>query len=174
MFSLVTVAPGVVGTGPMAVGSPGSGVDNFSTETEVDASANGQGRIANMWIVDGLDVTSAIRQGVLNLTPNPDVIQEVVNQINTYSVEYGHSSSIQFSMTTKSGQDRFHGMVSDYYNKESMYAKYSLPGSDHPYNPINSNNFSATIGGPIIAGKDFFFFRRSNHCVRGLPRATRS
>ena len=76
MFSLVTVAPGVSGKGTTGGGSPGSGVDNFSTETEVDASANGQGRIANMWIVDGLDVTSAIRQGVLNLTPNPDVIQE--------------------------------------------------------------------------------------------------
>ena len=150
MFSLVTVAPGVSGMGTTGGGSPGSGVDNFSTETEVDASANGQGRIANMWIVDGLDVTSAIRQGVLNLTPNPDVIQEAVNQINTFSVEYGHSSSIQFFMTTKSGQDRFHGMVSDYYNKENMYAKYSLPGSDHAYNPFHSNNFSATIGGPII------------------------
>jgi hypothetical protein len=158
MFSLVTVAPGVSGKGTTGGGSPGSGVDNFSTETEVDASANGQGRIANMWIVDGLDVTSAIRQGVLNLTPNPDVIQEAVNQINTYSVEYGHSSSIQFFMTTKSGQDRFHGMVSDYYNKESMYAKYSLPGSDHPYNPFHSNNMSATLGGPIIPGKQFFFF----------------
>ena len=105
MFSLVTVAPGVSGLGTTAGGSPGSGVDNFSTETEVDASANGQGRVANMWIVDGLDVTSAIRQGVLNLTPNPDVIQEASNQINTFSVEYGHSSSIQFAMTTKSGQD---------------------------------------------------------------------
>ena len=158
MFSLVTVAPGVSGLGTTAVGSPGSGVDNFSTETEVDASANGQGRVANMWIVDGLDVTSAIRQGVLNLTPNPDVIQEASNQINTYSVEYGHSSSIQFAMTTKSGQDRFHGMVSNYYNKESMFAKYSLPGSDHEYNPFHSNNFSATLGGPIIPGKNFFFF----------------
>ena len=158
MFSLVTVAPGVSGKGTTGGGSPGSGVDNFSTETEVDASANGQGRIANMWIVDGLDVTSAIRQGVLNLTPNPDVIQEASNQINTFAVEYGHSSSIQFAMTTKSGQDRFHGMVSDYYNKESMYAKYSLPGSDHPYNPFHSNNISATIGGPIIPGKQFFFF----------------
>ena len=63
MFSLVTVAPGVSGLGTTGGGSPGSGVDNFSTETEVDASANGQGRLANMWIVDGLDVTSAIRQG---------------------------------------------------------------------------------------------------------------
>ena len=158
LFNLVTVAPGVVGTGTTAVGSPGSGVDNFSTETEVDASANGQGRIANMWIVDGLDVTSAIRQGVLNLTPNPDVIQEASNQINTFTVEYGHSSSIQFSMTTKSGQDRFHGLVSDYFNYQDMYAKYSLPGSDREYNPFHSNNISATIGGPIIPNKQFFFF----------------
>jgi len=158
MFSLVTVAPGVSGIGTTGFGSPGSGVDNFSTETEVDASANGQGRLANMWIVDGLNVTSPIRQGVLNLTPNPDVIQEAVNQINTFSVEYGHSSSIQFFMTTKSGQDKFHGMVSDYYNKESMYAKYSLPGSDHEYNPFHSHNLSGTIGGPIIPGKNFFFF----------------
>jgi hypothetical protein len=158
MFSLVTVAPGVSGRGTTGGGSPGSGVDNFSTETEVDASANGQGRLANMWIVDGLNVTSPIRQGVLNLTPNPDVIEEAVNQINTFSVEYGHSSSIQFFMTTKSGQDRFHGMVSDYYNQENMYAKYSLPGSDRPYNPFHSNNFSGTLGGPIVPGKQFFFF----------------
>jgi Carboxypeptidase regulatory-like domain len=158
MFTLATVAPGVSGLGTSGAGAPGSGVDNFSTETQVDASANGQGTLANMWIVDGLNVTSPIRQGVLNLTPNPDVIQEAVNQVNTFAVEYGHSSSIQFFMTTKSGQDRFHGMVSDYYNKESMYAKYSLPGSDHEYNPFHSNNFSGTVGGPIIPGKQFFFF----------------
>lgn len=158
MFSLVTVAPGVSGKGTTGGGSPGSGVDNFSTETEVDASANGQGRVANMWIVDGLDVTSAIRQGVLNLTPNPDVIQEASTQVNTFSSEYGHSSSIQFAMTTKSGADQFHGLVSDYFNKESMYAKYSLPGSDHAYNPFHSHNISATIGGPIVPGKQLFFF----------------
>jgi hypothetical protein len=158
MFSLVTVAPGVTGIGTTAGGSPGSGVDNFSTETEVDASANGQGRLANMWVVDGLDVTSSIRQGVLNLTPNPDVVQEAVNQINTFTVEYGHSSSIQFLITTKSGQDRFHGLVSDYFNYQDMYAKYSLPGSDHEYNPFHSHNISATIGGPIIPNKQFFFF----------------
>ncbi|HET6899440.1 MAG TPA: carboxypeptidase-like regulatory domain-containing protein, partial [Vicinamibacteria bacterium] len=158
MFSLVTVAPGVSGLGTTAGGSPGSGVDNFSTETEVDASANGQGRVANMWIVDGLDVTSPIRQGVLNLTPNPDVIQEASNQINTFSVEYGHSSSIQFTMTTKSGQDRFHGLVSDYFNYQDMYAKYSLPGSDHEYNPFHSHNISGAIGWPIIPNKQFFFF----------------
>src|SRR5206468_3379467 len=43
MISLVTLAPGVTGTGVTSNGSPGSGRDNFSTETQVDASANGQG-----------------------------------------------------------------------------------------------------------------------------------
>jgi hypothetical protein len=163
MLSLVSVAPGVSGLGlaggpGVASGTPGSGVDNFSTEQAVDVSANGQGTVANMWIIDGLDVTSSIRQGVLNLTPNPDFIQEANNQVNTFTVDYGHSSSIQFALTTKSGTDQFHGMVSDYFNYQAMYAKYSLPGSDHSYSPFHSNNISATIGGPIIPHHQFFFF----------------
>src|SRR5258708_9256086 len=39
-----------------------------------------------------------------------------------------------------------------------MYAKYSLPGSDHPYAPFHSNNISAAIGEPIIPHHQFFFF----------------
>src|SRR5882762_7393285 len=158
MISLVTLAPGVSGLGTQTSNAPGSGVDNYSTETAVDVSANGQGTVANMWIIDGLDVTSSIRQGVLNLVPNPDLIQEASNQVNTFNVEYGHSSSIQFAMTTKSGTDQFHGLVSDYFNYQSMYAKYSLPGSDHSYAPFHSNNMSGTIGGPIIPHHQFFFF----------------
>ena len=158
MISLVTLAPGVSGLGTQTSNAPGSGVDNYSTETAVDISANGQGTVSNMWIVDGLDATSAIRQGVVNLTPNPDFVQEATTEVNTFNVEYGRASSIQFAMTTKSGADQFHGLASDYFNYQSMYAKYSLPGSDHKYSPFHSNNFSANIGGPIIPHHQFFFF----------------
>jgi hypothetical protein len=158
LLSLISLAPGVSGLGLVTTGTPGSGVDNFSTETATDVSVNGQGTVANMWIVDGLDVTSAIRQGVLNLTPNPDVIQETNIQVNTFSSEYGRGSGLQVALTTKSGSDQFHGLASDYFSYQSMYAKYSLPGSDHEYNPFHSNNFSAAISGPIIPHKQFFFF----------------
>jgi hypothetical protein len=163
MLSLMTIAPGVSGLGlaggpGVASGTPGSSVNNFSTETAVDVSANGQGTVANMWIIDGLDVTSSVRQGVLNLVPNPDLIQETTNQINTYTSEYGHGSGLQVAMTTKSGSDEFHGLASDYFNYQPMFAKYSLPGSDHSYNPFHSNNLSGTIGGPIIPHHEFFFF----------------
>jgi len=163
MLSLTTVAPGVSGLGlaggpGVASGTPGSSVNNFSTETAVDASANGQGTVANMWIIDGLDVTSSVRQGVLNLVPNPDLIQESNIQVNTYTAEYGHGSGLQVAMTTKSGSDQFHGLASDYFNYQPMFAKYSLPGSDHPYNPFHSNNLPGTISGPIIPHHEFFFF----------------
>ena len=39
-----------------------------------------------------------------------------------------------------------------------MYAKFSLPGSDHKFSPFHSNNFSGAIGGPIIPHHQFFFF----------------
>src|SRR5438874_5604410 len=163
MLSLVSLAPGVSGLGlaggpGVASGTPGTGVDNYSTETAVDVSVNGQGTVANMWIVDGLDVTSAIRQGVLNLTPNPDTIQETNIQVNTFSSEYGRGSGLQVALTTKAGSDQFHGLASDYFNYQSMYAKYSLPNSDHAYSPFHSNNFSFAVGGPIIPHHQFFFF----------------
>jgi Carboxypeptidase regulatory-like domain len=157
MISLVTLAPGVTGTGVTSNGSPGSGRDNYSTETQVDASANGQGAVGNMYIVDGLDVSSSIRPGVLNLTPNPDSIQEATVQTNTYNVDYGRSSSIQMTMTTKSGTSRYHGIASDYFTYQKFLAATEFT---HKYNPFHSNNISAAIGGPIVPRHEagFFFF----------------
>jgi len=113
LVTLTTLAPGVSGLGTMGggqpgkAGTPGSGVDNYSTETQVDASANGQGQMSNMYVIDGLDVTSGIRQGVLNLTPNPESIQETSVQVNTYSSEYSRATGVQEVLTTKSGSDQF-------------------------------------------------------------------
>ena len=155
MISLVTLAPGAVGVGTSAGGSPGSGVDNFSTETQVDASANGQGSVGNMFVVDGLDITSSIRPGVLNLAPNPDSIQETSIQVNTFAVDYGRASSMQMIMTTKSGTDTFHGSVSDYFSNQHLWAGTEFV---HNYAPFHSNNMSATVGGPVIPHHQFFFF----------------
>ena len=82
-------------------------MDNYSTEEQVDASANGQGQNNNQYVVDGLDVTSGIRQGVLNLTPQPEAIQETSVQVNTFSSEYSRAAGLQTMFTTKSGTDQF-------------------------------------------------------------------
>ena len=155
MINLVTLAPGVTGRGVAAFGSPGSAVDNFSTETQVDASANGRSSNGNMFIVDGLDVTSNIRPGVLNLVPNPDTVQETSIQVNTFTVDYGRASSIQMTMTTKSGSNQFHGLASDYFTYQNFWSGTEFV---HNYAPFHSNNISASIGGPIIPHHQLFFF----------------
>jgi Carboxypeptidase regulatory-like domain/TonB dependent receptor len=157
LLALTTLAPGVTGLGLAPGGSPGSAADNYSTETQVDASANGRGSVGNMFVVDGMDVTSDIRPGVLNLTPNPDAIQETSIQTNTFSTEYGRASSLQMVMTTKSGGSQFHGSASDYFTYQNLWALSEF-ASPRSYAPFHSNNFSGAIGGPILPNHQFFFF----------------
>ncbi len=156
LVTLVTMAPGASGLGTSASGSPASGVDNFSTEEQVDASANGQGQNNNQYVVDGLDVTSGIRQGVLNLTPQPEAVQETAIQVNTFTSEYSRAAGLQTMFTTRSGTDQFHGSAEDYFNYQKMFASQHFVG--YPYKPFHSNNMDFAIGGPIIPHHNSFFY----------------
>jgi hypothetical protein len=150
--SEIYLTPGVTGLGSSAA-------LNFNPENYVSVSANGQGQNGNQYIVDGMDVTSTIRPGVLNLTPNVDVVQEVTVQTNTYTVDYGRAGSIQTVMTTKSGSNDFHGLASEYYTYQGLTARGEF-GVPQPtaLNPYHSNNMSFAVGGPVIPHKQFFFF----------------
>jgi hypothetical protein len=159
LVTLVTMAPGVSGLGTSTSGSPASGVDNYSTEEQVDASANGQGQNNNQYVIDGLDVTSGIRQGVLNLTPQPDSIQETSIQVNTFSVEHSRAAGLQTIFTTKSGSDSFHGSASDWFNYQGMFAnQHFVSSSTNHYQPFHSNNMDFAVGGPIFPHHNSFFF----------------
>jgi hypothetical protein len=159
LVTLVTMAPGVSGLGTSAAGSPASGVDNFSTEEQVDASANGQGGNNNQYVVDGLDVTSGIRQGVLNLTPQPEAIRETSIQVNTFSSEYSRAAGLQTLFTTRSGTNEFHGSASDYFNYQGMYAnQHFVSSAGAPYLPFHSNNLDFAVGGPVIPHHGFYFY----------------
>lgn len=154
-LDLVTLAPGVVGLGMMAPNQNGQSNDNYAAETGVSASANGRSSVGNTYIVDGLDVTSDITPGVLNLVPNPDTIQEASVQVNTFSTVYGRSSSIVEVMTTKSGSSHFHGLMSDYFTNQALSAGTEFV---HHYAPYHSDNISATLGGPIVGLHHTYFF----------------
>lgn len=151
-LALITLTPGVTGLGAGAS-------TNFNPENYVDASANGRGQNGNQYIVDGMDVTSSIRPGVVNLTPNVDSIQEVSVQTNTYTVDYGRASSIQTVMTTKSGTDKYHGFASEYYTYQGLTARGEF-GIPQPTKlaPYHVNNMSFGVGGPVIPNHKFFFF----------------
>jgi len=163
-LGLASVTPGVTGLGVIVGSAPGScssGLpstipDNFATELPVEASANGKTLLSNMFMLDGLDVTSNIDGGNLNLTPNPDSVQEITTETNDFSVEYGRNSSIVIKMTTKSGTDQYHGSVGDYFSDQNLWARSEFTGP--AYAPFLSNNFSGSIGGPVVPKRHTYFF----------------
>jgi len=155
LFPLIIFTPGVQGLGTDVLSDEGTSTANFSPQTTFDITANGRGSGANMFVLDGLDVTSNICNGCINLTPNPDSIQEVSVQTNTFNVEYGRASSLQVVMTSKSGTDKFHGNVSDFFNYQGLWAGTEFV---HQYAPYHTNDGSGTFGGPISAKHHLFFF----------------
>lgn len=155
LLGLTSLAPGVTGLGIIGSGGNGQSNDNYAAETEVHATANGRSSVGNMYVVDGLDITSNIAPGVLNLVPNPDTIQETTVEVNTYNVDYGRNSSMVQIMTTKSGTEHYHFLASDYFTNDMMQA-----GSEfsHKIPKYHSNNISATLGGPVPFLHQTYFF----------------
>jgi hypothetical protein len=128
--------------------------DNFPVENASTVSANGRSFTANMYVVDGLDITSSVMPGVVNLSPNPDSIDEISIETNTFTVEYGRAGSILTEITTKSGTNQFHGRLADYYTSQPLWARTEFTTK---YLPFTRNDYTASIGGPIIKNHTFFF-----------------
>lgn len=168
VIGLANLAPGVTGTGLATT----SGVpDNFNVETTNQANANGRGFDGNLYVIDGLDITSSVRPGVVNTAPNADSVQEVALQTNTYSVEYGRATSIQTAITTKSGGNRVHGLASYYYTGNKLWARNKFTPAAG-YAPFHYNNFSGAIGGPVYRDHTFFF--ASTQLLRSLSTTSGS
>ena len=147
--TLIALAPGVSGLG--------TSTDNFNTEAANDVSANGRGANGNLYVIDGLDITSSVRPGVTNLTPNPDSVSEFSIQTNTFNVDYGRASSIQTTITTKAGTDQYHGFASDYFTYQGLL-RARTHFDAQTIAPYHSNNISAGIGGPIVPNHQAYFF----------------
>jgi hypothetical protein len=153
-LGLVALGSGITGHGAVGGGAPADAPDNFSTEKTVEASGNGRNQSGNQFTLDGLNVTSNILQGTANLSPNPDSVQEVAIQTNTFSVEQGRGSSVQVAITTKSGSNEFHGTGSYFFTNENLRARTFFTTK---YEPFSKHDMSGTFGGPILKNRTFFF-----------------
>lgn len=92
------LAPGVTGAGQSfggATGSGSAGQDSFQTESGFQINAAGQRQEANEYDVDGSSVNGNSRDGIANLTPEPDTVQEARVAAVTFSAEKGRESGSQ-------------------------------------------------------------------------------
>lgn len=144
----------------LAVLTPGVSVynpDNHSSSTDGSAISSNGGRSTWGQInIDGVTMVNN-RHAYVNLYPSIDAIQEFRVQTGNYSAEYGGSAGSNVNIQLKSGTNAFHGSVFEFIRNDAVDARnYFLP-APLPKNILKQNQFGATLGGPIIEGKTFFF-----------------
>jgi Carboxypeptidase regulatory-like domain len=128
-----------------------------STFTEPDVtriSFGGMRDLSNGVTVDGADYIDE-GTGSQRATPSQEAVDEfrVVN--NSFGTEYGRALGGIVNVVTKSGTNDLHGNVYGYLNNQAADSKGLLTRA--PYDQFRRGQFGATLGGPIIKDRTFFF-----------------
>jgi hypothetical protein len=88
----------------------------------------------------------------------PDAIQEMRVITGNANAEYGNVNGGEELIVTRSGTNRFHGSAYEYFQNDALSANsWNNNYSGIPLNKFTQNQFGATIGGPILHDKLFFF-----------------
>ena len=87
-----------------------------------------------------------------------DSIQEFQSSVSGYSAELGQAAGGVINAITKSGSNKFHGDVFEYYRTPGFNALDPLPKFSKVYvQPVKvQNQFGVSVGGPIVRDKLFF------------------
>jgi hypothetical protein len=126
-------------------------------------SVNGAQQGENQIMIDGLPIVAGGNNDPA-IIPNLEGIQSVQVLTNAYSAEYGRGAG-QFSITSKSGTNRFHGLASYEIRNEALMANSAankVLGTRRP--PFKVNNIGGEVDGPIL--KDRLFFTSSFHYLK--------
>jgi hypothetical protein len=138
----------------------------------VGYSVNGQRTASGNFVLDGGD-----NNNNFSATPGQtiplDSVQEYRLQTDNYSAEYGRGAGFIANVLTKSGTNNFHGSLYE-YNRNAWFAAntFNNNANGKPRPHFNRNQPGASIGGPILKDKLFFFanyegiFIRSSQAVQ--------
>ncbi len=160
-------------------------VDLLGLQAGVSASGNVVGAKANQNNVtlDGVDVNdSQAAGGAFNsvLTIPLDSVQEFRTTTAGQGADQGRSSGGQVSIVTKSGTNAFHGSLYEYgrYTLTSANGWFSNRAGT-PREALIRNQYGASLGGPVVKNRAFFFLswedrkdRSSQSQSRTVPTAS--
>ncbi len=146
---------------------PGSRV-----ETSYGFSSNGARALQNNYLLDGVDNNSNLGDVLTGqayvIQPSVDAIEEFKVQTNAYSAEFGRGNGAILNAIIKSGTNSFHGDVYEFFRNDALDGRNAFDSSRQPY---HQNQFGATLGGPIIKDRTFFFVDYEGfRVIQALPQ----
>jgi hypothetical protein len=137
--------------------------------------ANGVREIQNSYLLDGVDNKNKIvgfdSSAAQSIEPVIDSVQEFKVQTSTFSAEFGQAAGAVINVTTKSGTNNFHGGVFEYARNSALDADPYFQPALTPKPQFNQHQFGATLGGPVIRNRTFFFLGwQSSRTVDAAPQ----
>jgi hypothetical protein len=132
-------------------------------------SVSGQRPDNNVFMIDGVSNQNMYNPAPL-LTVSNDAIAELSLLQNQFAPEFGSGSGGIFNTIVKSGTNEIHGSIYEYLQNRSLNAIDQLQavqgailrgGASRPgytaFPRYDNNRLGATIGGPIVKNKLFYF-----------------
>src|SRR5467141_4041114 len=151
--------------------NPGS-FFNAGPSSEVSArgtyslSVGGSRAQSTDWLLDGND-NNELTAGGISILPSIDAIQEFKVLTYNYSAEWGTRAGPTVLVTTKSGTNKLHGSLFEFFRNTKLDAQSYFAASKEQF---NLNQFGGALGGTIQKDKTFFFVdyqgKRQRH---GIP-----
>ncbi len=140
----------------------GAAFSPSATPRDSAFNINGMRSTYNNFLLDGLDnnAYSPSNQGYSSqlVQPSPDAIAEFKVITSGFSAEYGRVGGGVINAALRSGTNQFHGTAYDFLRNTALNATGFLFSPTVFQKPtLQRNQFGATIGGPIIRNKLFFF-----------------
>lgn len=138
--------------------TPGMIVDFGADPKYPERSAFGSGSRENYYSVDGTYLTDP-GAGSQMIYWNYDIIEEAQVEGTGHDAQYGNAAGAVINVITKSGGDKFSGLVNLYFRNKSMRTdNFEGTGLSAPTNAIKKEwEGSFNLGGPIKKGKIWFF-----------------
>ena len=132
------------------------------TPREAAFNVNGMRSTYNNFLLDGLDnnAYSPSNQGYSSqvVQPSPDALAEFKVITSNFSAEYGRVGGGVVNAAMRSGTNAFHGTAYEFLRNTDLNAVgFTFSPAVFQKPTLQRNQFGASIGGPFIKNKLFFF-----------------
>ncbi|HEX4379562.1 MAG TPA: carboxypeptidase-like regulatory domain-containing protein, partial [Candidatus Acidoferrum sp.] len=153
---LLTLNPGIINYTSQRAG----GIGTSNSVVGNMFAVSGRRPQENLFLLNGVEFTSASE---VNNTPGGlsgqllgvDAVREFAVVKDTYGAEYGKRPGAQVNVVTANGTNQFHGSAYEFLRNSALDARNFFDHGDIPH--FERNVFGASVGGPIVKDKTFFF-----------------
>jgi len=153
VYQLAALQPGVTSTNSPVVSNTAS--PNSPVTFDFSFVSNGAPARGNNFLLDGNTNNNEWLGGTPVIFPSVDSIQEFQVQTLNFSAEYGRNNGAVVNVVTRSGGNNFHGSGFYFLRNTALNARNYFDRQEK--SPLLQHLFGASLGGPIVKNKTFFF-----------------